>query len=124
MKLYKVLMYGSRHWQDMIPIGAELNRLVGTHGRGKLVIIEGGAPGADALSRELAEALSVHVCEVKALWDTRGRGAGPQRNKIMAGLEPDEAICFHGDIQNSLGSKSMMKILDEELDLATTLITD
>lgn len=120
---HKVLMYGDRNWQDEAAVERELQRLIDIHGKTKLLIIAGGAPGADTVARIVAHRMDVHVCEVCALWDTRHRGAGPQRNQVMASLQPHEAICFHPNIAASRGSKSMMKILSDELDIASTLVT-
>lgn len=113
MGLYKVLMFGARDWENRASIIIELNSLIAKHGVTKLLIIEGGAPGADRLCGEVARNLNVHVAEVKALWDTRHNGAGPQRNTIMRLLEPDEGIGFHEDIENSKGSKNMMEQLEK-----------
>lgn len=123
LNYYKVLMYGDRNWENQKAVERELQRLVSKHGKTKLIIIEGGAPGADTMARVVATRESVHVAHCAALWDTRHRGAGPQRNKVMAAFEPDEAICFHPNIRKSKGSKSMMKILSDELDLSSKLVT-
>jgi hypothetical protein len=106
---WKILICGARDWDDMDKIeDAILNkkRLLGT--TFELIIIEGGAPGADTMARIAAHKLNVHVAEVKALWSTRHRGAGPQRNSVMLMLEPDEVIAFHHDIKNSTGTKNMI----------------
>jgi phosphoglycolate phosphatase-like HAD superfamily hydrolase len=108
-RLYKVLMFGARDWSDPRPIRRELRKLIKTHGTTNLVIIEGECPsgGADLLARIEAERANVHVVRVPALWQTRYRGAGPQRNRIMAMLDPDEGIGFHPDIKKSKGTKDM-----------------
>lgn len=121
--IYKALMYGDRDWKKRSPVEREVKRLIKKHGTSKLVIIEGGAPGADTMARVVAEANNVHVCHVAALWGTRYRLAGPQRNTVMALLEPDEAICFHENIAKSKGSKNMMKQLSDRLDMASKLVT-
>lgn len=109
MELYKLLMFGARDWTDDVAIGRELLGVVAELKRGQqLLVIEGGASGADYIAGAIARSLNLHVAEVKALWNQRGRGAGPQRNEIMALLEPDRAIGFHANIENSKGSKDML----------------
>jgi len=106
-------MFGARDWSDSAPIRRELRALIEIHGVRDLVIIEGECPsgGADLLARIEAEKLNIHVVRVPALWKTRYRGAGPQRNRIMRLLEPDEGIGFHADISKSSGTKDMAKQL-------------
>lgn len=111
MILHKVLIFGSRKWTRDGPIRHELLKLRKTHDN-NLLIIEGGAPGADRASKRIGHELNIHVAEIDALWKTRHRSAGPQRNQIMAALEPDEGIGFHEDFENSSGTKDMAKKLD------------
>lgn len=106
---WKVLICGARDWDDMSKIEdalADHKSLLGT--KFELIIIEGGAPGADTMARIAAHKLNIHVAEVKALWGTRHRSAGPQRNEVMLMLEPDEVIAFHHNIKNSTGTKDMV----------------
>lgn len=113
MKLYKVLMFGARDWTDPVPIVEELKRLIEEHGVSNLLVIEGGADGADELAGRYATDWNIHTARVPALWKTRGRGAGPQRNAIMAALEPDEAIGFHENLFASKGTADMARRLDK-----------
>jgi len=111
---WKVLICGARDWDDMKKIETEIKNLKRACSGGRnvqsleLIIIEGGAPGADTMARLAAHKLDVHVAEVKALWGTRHRGAGPQRNTVMLMLEPDEVVAFHHDISKSKGTKNMV----------------
>lgn len=108
----KVLMFGDRTWTRHKAIVSELRRLSVKYGYNNLVIIEGGARGADQIVAFCAREMNIHVVEVKALWDTRHKSAGPQRNEIMAALGPHEAVGFHTDIENSsVGTKGMRDIL-------------
>jgi beta-phosphoglucomutase-like phosphatase (HAD superfamily) len=61
------------------------------------------------MCRYEAQERSVHVAEIKALWSTRRKGAGPQRNAAMLALEPDEVIAFHEDIAASRGTADMVR---------------
>jgi hypothetical protein len=85
----------------------ELRRLIRKYGTANLLIISGGAPGADTMARNEAWMQDIHCAEVKALWETRHRSAGPQRNGVMLALDPDEGVGFHEDIENSKGTKDM-----------------
>lgn len=109
--MYKVLMFGDRDWTKHGPIQREIRKLVTKHGVTDLLVIVGGARGADTISGNLAKLSNIHVAVVDALWDTRHGSAGPQRNKIMAALEPHEGIGFHEDIDNSKGTLDMYKRL-------------
>ncbi len=60
------------------------------------IIIEGGAPGADLIARETAQALGLHCAEVAALWGSYGRSAGHRRNQAMLDLRPELVIAFPG----------------------------
>lgn len=108
--MYKVLICGDRAWHDKSRIDRLINDLISVHGKSDLIIIEGGAEGADLLARICATERSVHVAEVRALWQTRHRDAGPQRNKAMLGLDPDEVHAFHEDLKRSKGTKDMVRI--------------
>lgn len=112
-ELYKVLMFGDRNWSNWKAIEREMTGLVQQHGTTHLVIISGMAPGADVMAAETAREWDVHCVEVPALWATRHRSAGPQRNAIMAALQPDEGIGFHENISKSKGTKDMRKRLEK-----------
>jgi hypothetical protein len=120
--MYKVVMFGDRFWDNDAAVAKVIKKLLAKYGTDDLLIIEGGAGGADTASANLARKSSIHVAEVKALWDTRHRSAGPQRNDVMAALEPDEAFCFHPDLSKSKGSADMKRKLDK-LGIKVTVIT-
>lgn len=108
-KIYKVLICGDRFWTDTGVIQQVIFGLIGRHGDRDLVIITGKAQGADQIAGYLARKSNVHVADVAALWDTRHRGAGPQRNRIMLALAPDLVIGFHDNLKESKGTKDMLK---------------
>ena len=112
MKLpYRVLICGARDWGSMSAIERTIKRLKikAAKWNMELIIIEGGAPGADTMARIVGHKLDVHIAEVKALWDTRHRSAGPQRNTAMLMLDPHLVVAFHRDISKSKGTKDMVK---------------
>jgi hypothetical protein len=123
LELHLVLICGSREWWDPEPIRREIRkRKTWCKRQGyELVIIEGEARGADQTARIVAEQEDVHVIRVAALWETRGKPAGPQRNAIMAAIGPQEVVAFHEDIENSKGTKDMLKRA-EKLDIPTKVV--
>lgn len=86
----------------------EITKLIAQHGVGKLLILQGGAPGVDFLADKVATSLNVHTATVNALWKTRHASAGPQRNTVMLLLEPDECIAIHDEISESIGTANMI----------------
>ena len=102
------LFCGSRTWGKPGPILRKLQALKRKHGN-KLIIIQGGAPGADLLSCYWAHELDIHVAQVDALWNTRHKAAGPQRNTAMLALRPAEVCAYHPDLPKSSGTKDCIK---------------
>lgn len=111
IEIYKVLICGDRNWDRSYTriLKREIRDLIDEHGTTKLLVISGGAPGVDSLAKKIAHSLNVHVAEIVPLWDKR-HGAGPQRNKMMAALQPDEVIAVHKNISESKGTASMLDI--------------
>ena len=105
--MMKVLICGARDYDNRVKIAEQIISLATAHR--DLLVISGAAPGADSLAAEVARENDVHVAEVKALWATRHRGAGPQRNKVMLAMEPDLVLAFHPDLENSKGTADMVK---------------
>jgi len=64
---------------------------------GELLIVEGGATGADSLAREWAVATKSHVEQFKADWTRYGRSAGPIRNqRMLTDGAPDLVVACEG----------------------------
>lgn len=111
--LYRVLMFGGRAYDKGDKVEKEVRRLrsEATHRGAELLIITGGAPGADTLCEVIGKAENCHVARIDALWNWRHNGAGPQRNGVMVALDPHEAVCFHANIKKSKGSASSLRLL-------------
>lgn len=100
----RVLVCGSRAWEDGALILETLRRLEGV-----TVVIEGEAPGADTLARLAAEQLGIPVLPFPADWDRYGRGAGPLRNQQMLDEgRPDLVLAFTEDLNSSRGTADMV----------------
>ncbi len=96
---FYLLVAGSRTFTDAVTMENALNHLlakkVQTH---RIVIVEGGAKGADTLAREYAERHGFEVQEFPAHWDVYGQSAGYRRNAEMHAFltkYPNRAcLCF------------------------------
>lgn len=91
----RVLVCGGRDYADRDTLYAALDRLHAEHHF--VVVIAGGARGADTLAAEWARKRGV-ACEVyMAEWDRLGRKAGPIRNQRMLDEgRPDLVVAFPG----------------------------
>lgn len=75
----------------------------------ELIIIQGGATGADNLAKKAAIELSLSYSEYKPDWRRHGKGAGPRRNQLMIDSEkPNIVVAFHSNIEESKGTKDMI----------------
>lgn len=75
-----LLVTGSRDWRAVRPL---LEAIVAFR---LDLVLTGGARGADQLARELARNQDVHPATVDALWTTRGKRAGFERNQALVDL--------------------------------------
>jgi hypothetical protein len=101
----KLLICGDRWWKDKELIKKYIEYFKPT------VLIEGEARGADTLARMVAEELGIPIEKYPADWNTHGKKAGPIRNRQMLKEgKPDMVIGFHDDLENSKGTKDMLKI--------------
>lgn len=99
----KVLVCGDRAWTDRARIARALAKLpLGTE------IIHGGCRGADVIAGEEANKLNLHVKIFPADW-SKGRSAGPIRNRLMLDENPDFVLAFHPDIKSSKGTADTVR---------------
>lgn len=75
--------------------------------KSEIVIVSGGAKGADMLGERYALENGLMLERYSADWKTYGRKAGPLRNKQMAEI-CDMVICFWDG--NSKGTRSMIEL--------------
>jgi hypothetical protein len=105
----KILACGDRNYYNYKYVQVKLDEIAQTYFYGeKIVLIEGGAKGADTLARLAAERLGWAIVTVPAQWDKLGKAAGPVRNKAMLDMEPDIIVAFHDNIRESKGTYDMM----------------
>jgi hypothetical protein len=75
-----------------------------------VTVITGGCRGADSLAILAAKELGFDYRVYPANWSKYGKSAGPKRNQNMIDIEkPVLVIAFHDDIDNSKGTKDMLK---------------
>lgn len=109
MRGFRVIVCGSRHWRNVELIAAYLTTLSRDHP--DLVVIHGGARGADTIAGALAEGADIPVEIYPAAWDQHGRAAGPRRNREMLAAGVDEVLAFRvTPLAPSPGTDHMVRI--------------
>jgi hypothetical protein len=124
----RILITGSRKWNDIKTISDALKEVASTDRQAALrveeyvtngapistppdlshiTVVHGGADGADALAGELAKILGMNVEVHPAQWDIYGRGAGPLRNQAMVDKGAD--ICLGFVMPDSRGTADCLK---------------
>lgn len=91
--MMKVLICGSRDWEDRNVVLNRVSELWREHGS-NVEIIEGGARGADSMARAGARMFKLKLTTVQADWDDFGAAAGPIRNREMLDMGPDLVLAF------------------------------
>ena len=79
----RVIVAGSRTWSDYALLAKELDRLTNKLDRKKLVILSGGADGADKLGEKWCFERMVSYQRFPADWHKYGKRAGHIRNSEM-----------------------------------------
>ena len=101
----RVIVCGDRNWTDKEIIRRELKAYPKD-----TVIIHGACRGADRIAGEIGKQLGFAIEEYSADWETFGKAAGHIRNKQMIDEgKPTLVLAFHSDIDNSKGTKNMLK---------------
>jgi hypothetical protein len=126
----KVLICGDRNWTDkqrikeeLLEVLADRKNLFAGSSPISIVIIHGGARGADTLAGEVARELGMRVAVYKAEWEKFGKAAGVLRNlEMLNDGKPDFVLAFHSDISKSKGTANMIKI-SEKRGIPVKLIT-
>ena len=107
----RILICGDRNWIDKELIHSTIKAILDGRPEGGIeTIIEGDARGADRLAGHIADELGISKHVFPAKWGLYGRAAGPIRNTQMREEgHPDLVVAFHDDIENSKGTKDMLK---------------
>lgn len=106
----RVLICGDRRWTNSELIHARLAALKEEHGN-CLLVITGGANGADTIADQEAKKLGIDRVVFPANWEGRGLRAGFVRNELMLRMgKPDLVIGYHRFLRNSKGTKMMLDL--------------
>lgn len=106
----KVIITGSRKWDNPDMIFNALYKLEKRYGD-DLLILEGGAKGADMWARVFCKQLKIKFQTFEADWEQFGRRAGMIRNRRMLEENPDLVIAF--PLPRSIGTYGMMEIAEK-----------
>lgn len=109
---YRVIVTGSREYDNYDKLDDVLYWVWHDEvlGHGKLVVIAGGAQGADTLAeRSVAGNTDVARMEVyPADWDRLGKAAGPIRNQQMLDTGADLVLAFYKTGAKNIGTQDMV----------------
>ena len=107
---FKIVICGSRHFKNYKLLckatGDTITLIRQRSPEAKIIIVSGGARGADTLGERFAAEHGFSVERFLADWARFGRGAGPKRNAEMAAVA-DLVIAF--PIGKSPGTRNMIK---------------
>lgn len=110
-KEYRLVIAGCRSFNNYCKLACEvkkeIKKLKKSH---TIIIVSGGAKGADALGERFARWHGLKVEKYLAKWDTYGRSAGPRRNEQMAQVADAVIVFWDGQ---SKGTKSMIECAEK-----------
>lgn len=110
----RVLVCGSRDWDDSDIVRAVLDGVLARHKKeshARMLIIEGDASGADRMAGSWAERnpWDTDLLKFPANWELHGKAAGPIRNKqMLIEGEPTLVIAFADNLEESKGTNNMV----------------
>jgi hypothetical protein len=97
MEKKRILVCGGRDFSDRSLLERILDLSLDKWGADGIVIIHGGARGADTLAGEWAKYHNIECIEEKADWEKYGKRAGPIRNqKMLDEHKPEIVVAFPG----------------------------
>lgn len=109
---FRVIIAGSRTFNDYSELKEYCNSVLSNKLRShEVLIISGGANGADKLGEKYAEELGLKTEVYLADWDSYGKSAGYRRNALMAD-NADALIAFWNG--KSKGTNHMINIANEK----------
>jgi YspA, cpYpsA-related SLOG family len=107
----RLLVCGSRTFTDRARLRQLIDQAATQAEAGAVVLIEGGARGADRLAGELARERGWTHHTYPADWHTEGRSAGPRRNaRMLRQGRPDLVLAFVTTrLQDSRGTADLVR---------------
>lgn len=108
---FRVVVAGSRGFDDLALLAKRMDKILGNISESRdIVIVSGGARGADETGEFYALSKGYDVERYPADWEKYGKGAGPIRNKEM--LEIADAVVVFWD-GKSRGTMNMKNITED-----------
>lgn len=90
----RILVCGGRDYDNYEHVKRVMDSLKSQHT--EFILIEGGASGADTLSRIWANNVGIKCETYTANWSRDGRSAGPIRNELMLSTGINLVVAFPG----------------------------
>lgn len=91
----RILVTGSRNWTDRPAMERAIWEHTEEEAPSGVLIVQGGARGADRMAADIARDWGFRHATVPALWASEGRAAGPLRNQQMIDTyEPELCLAF------------------------------
>lgn len=92
----RVIVTGGRDFNDPVPVRALVQAAAAVLGAERVVVVHGGARGADLLGALAARQLGFPTEVFRANWDALLRAAGPVRNREMLEAGVDLVVALPG----------------------------
>lgn len=108
-KEYRLVVAGSRDFDDYALLSAELDKLLA--GKTNITIVSGTARGADRLGERYAAEHNLRIERFPAEWEKYHKGAGPIRNMKM--VQSADAVIVFWDNESS-GTKNIIECARKE----------
>ena len=108
-KEYRLVVAGSRDFDDYTLLAAELDKLLA--GKTNITIVSGTARGADRLGERYAAEHNLRIERFPAEWEKYHKGAGPIRNAKM--VQSADAVIVFWDSESS-GTKNIIECARKE----------
>lgn len=93
----RILVTGSRDWDDKLTIYRALQEARTWIPNDEIVLVHGGATGADQIAAAYATAMDWGVQQYRPQWIVYGKRAGILRNMEMVDSRPDICLAFIKD---------------------------
>lgn len=112
MSTRRVLVCGSRDYPDRDEVFRVLDVHLAKLGP-RMMVVTGGARGADEYAREWAVSRKVDHWVMYARWGIDGKAAGPIRNRRMVKKKIKLVLAFSRDFDKSRGTSDMIRVAEK-----------
>ena len=107
--MIRVIITGCRRWQALHVAETTCRRLQARYGSG-LIIVHGACPtGVDAAFEDVCRRFGITQERFPADW-SKGKRAGPERNRAMILAGADFAIAVHRNLGRSRGTRGTVEL--------------